>query len=174
MKAGIKDGHTRPDNLTKIQVPGSSLSPFAEGGGGGTAKPLSRPTAHLGGQRSPGSTTERARSWRQDPGCGCQGDDGRAEPAAEGGCQAGVVATPPPPAPSRGATRCSHARGVALSRGKRGSWAAQGSASERPGEWWREGTGRVLRAAPAAGPDLPPSPRADAPGVVDARAATRL
>lgn len=31
---------------------------------------------------------------------------------------------------------------MALPRGKRGPWAAQGSASERPGEWWREGTGR--------------------------------
>lgn len=122
-----------------------------------------------------------ARSWRQDPGCGCQGDARRARsPQLKAGARR-EFATPPPPAPAP-----SPEPRVA---GTRGEWpclresaargAARGSASERPGEWWRQGSGRVLRAALAAGPDLPRFPRADAqgppqPGVVGARAATRL
>lgn len=45
MRVGIKDDHTRPDNLTKDQVPRSSLSLFP-----GAAEPLRRPMAPLGGQ----------------------------------------------------------------------------------------------------------------------------
>lgn len=60
MKVDIKDDHTRPDNLTKVQVPRSSLSLFLGVWGGVAADALSRPTAHLGGQRFSSSSTERA------------------------------------------------------------------------------------------------------------------